>query len=87
MRNVWRMKMEQFTSFTEDERRTLDELVAKKQRTLDAREDILSEGDRPEHLSIMLTGLACRYKILSNGSRRSWPSWCRAISATLRPSC
>jgi CRP-like cAMP-binding protein len=64
------MKMEQFTRFSAEERRRLDELIAAKQQTFGAREDILAEGDHSDHCHVLLTGLACRYKILPDGERQ-----------------
>jgi CRP-like cAMP-binding protein len=68
--NPWTMKMEQFTSFTEEERRKLDELVLARQRPFQPGEDILSEGDHSPDCHVVLSGLASRYKILPNGERQ-----------------
>jgi CRP-like cAMP-binding protein len=38
-------------------------------RKLDTYEDIVSKGDRPETIAIIVDGFACRYKILQNGRR------------------
>lgn len=35
-----------------------------------ARRDIVSEGDTPEHVHVMLEGWAARYKVLPDGSRQ-----------------
>jgi CRP-like cAMP-binding protein len=39
-------------------------------RIIDARHDIISEGERPDHVHIVLDGWAARYKILADGSRQ-----------------
>lgn len=39
-------------------------------RTIPARHDIITQGDRPEHVHLVLDGWAARYKILSDGSRQ-----------------
>lgn len=39
-------------------------------RTTEARHDIISEGERPEHLHLIVDGWATRYKILPDGSRQ-----------------
>jgi CRP-like cAMP-binding protein len=70
VRNPWRMKMEQFTRFTEAERRRLDDIITTKQREHGAREDIIAEGAHSEYCHVLLTGLACRYKILPDGERQ-----------------
>lgn len=70
MRNPWQMKMEQFTRFTESERRRLDEIITMKQRQHDAREDIIADGAHSDYCHVLLKGLACRYKILPDGERQ-----------------
>lgn len=39
-------------------------------RSIKARRDIIREGDRPDHVHVMIEGWACRYKILPDGSRQ-----------------
>lgn len=39
-------------------------------RQIRRRTDITSEGDRPEHVHLMVSGWAARYKILPDGSRQ-----------------
>lgn len=39
-------------------------------RRFHARCDIISEGDRPDHVNLMIEGWACRYKVLNDGSRQ-----------------
>lgn len=39
-------------------------------RTVPARRDLISEGEAPDHIHIMLDGWAARYKVLKNGSRQ-----------------
>jgi len=70
MSNPWAMKMEQFTRFSAEERRRLDELIAAKQRTFGAHEDIIADGAHSDHCHVLLSGLACRYKILPDGERQ-----------------
>jgi CRP-like cAMP-binding protein len=48
---------------------TLAELC-KNVRSTPANQDIISEGDNPQHVHIMLEGWAARYKILRDGSRQ-----------------
>lgn len=50
----------------------VDELVAlcDDVRAIPARRDILSEGERPDHVHVILEGWAARYKTLSDGSRQ-----------------
>jgi hypothetical protein len=84
--NPWAMKMEQFTSFTSAERARLDALIAFKQRELGAQEDIIADGAHSDHCHVLLSGLACRYKILPDASARLWRSWFREICATQKSS-
>ena len=39
-------------------------------RTVAAKHDIISEGDKPDHVHVVLEGWAARYKILADGSRQ-----------------
>lgn len=70
MKNPWTMKMEQFTAFSEEERCRLDDLIMAKQRKHGAREDIIADGTHSDYCHVLLTGLACRYKILPDGERQ-----------------
>ena len=70
MRNPWAMKMEQFTAFTAAERMRLDTVLASKQQAFHAQEDIIADGAHSDYCHVLLTGLACRYKILPDGERQ-----------------
>ena len=70
MRNPWRLKMEQYTRFSKDERETLDRLVAERSVQHAQGEDIVREGDHSPDCHVVLSGLGCRYKILPNGERQ-----------------
>lgn len=50
----------------------VEKLIAlcKDVRTIPERKDILSEGDRPDHVHVIVDGWAARYKSLSDGSRQ-----------------
>ncbi|KQT52476.1 MULTISPECIES: Crp/Fnr family transcriptional regulator [unclassified Aureimonas] len=39
-------------------------------REIPARQDIASEGDRPDFVYVMVSGFACRYKLLADGRRQ-----------------
>ena len=39
-------------------------------RRLGTGEDIIHEGDKPEHVDLILSGWACRYKQLEDGRRQ-----------------
>lgn len=44
--------------------------VLQRFRTIERGHDIASEGDEPQHSTVILSGVACRYKNLSNGRRQ-----------------
>jgi CRP-like cAMP-binding protein len=62
-------KLEQFTSLTENDRRSL-EGAAGEQVDYAPKQDVICQGDRPDHVHLLLEGWACRYKILHNGNRQ-----------------
>jgi CRP-like cAMP-binding protein len=70
MENPWAMKMEQFTRFSDEERRKLDALASHRIKTFELGEDILAEGDHSPDCHVILSGLACRYKVLPGGERQ-----------------
>ncbi|MEG3174365.1 Crp/Fnr family transcriptional regulator [Sphingomonas sp. ZB1N12] len=70
MNNPWVMKMEQFTAFTEEERARLHAIVTSKQREFQAQEDVIADGAHADYCHVLLSGLACRYKILPDGERQ-----------------
>ena len=63
-------RMQQYTRFSDEDRRLLNDLTSHRRRHYAAREDIVREGDHSEDIHIVLSGLACRYKLLENGSRQ-----------------
>lgn len=70
MLNPSTMKMEQFTAFSDMEKRRLDELVCGKREQHAPREDIIADGAHSDLCHVVVSGLACRYKLLPDGSRQ-----------------
>ena len=70
MGNPWIMKMEHFTAFADEDKRVLDQLSAERLRHYAAREDIIREGEHSPDNHLILSGMACRYKLLQDGSRQ-----------------
>ncbi|MDB5710796.1 MAG: Crp/Fnr family transcriptional regulator [Sphingomonas bacterium] len=70
MQNPWTMKMEQFTAFSDMEKRRLDELIRARQDRHAPKEDIIADGAHSGHCHVVLSGLACRYKLLPDGRRQ-----------------
>ena len=68
--NPWTRKMENFTVFSDIQRRRLDDLVSKDREHYASKEDFASEGSRPDYCHVIISGLACRYKMLPNGERQ-----------------
>ncbi|HEX6740666.1 MAG TPA: Crp/Fnr family transcriptional regulator [Sphingomicrobium sp.] len=62
-------KLEAFTKLSKDDRAALDQ-VSRTFRFVDARRDLISEGDRPRFVHLILDGWACRYKTLPDGKRQ-----------------
>lgn len=63
-------KLENFAPLCGDDKRALDALVAREVKRYGAREDVIHDGDRPEHVHVVLDGFACRYKTLEDGRRQ-----------------
>ena len=62
-------KLEAFTKLSADDRGALASVI-KNTRYVDARRDVVAEGDRPRHVHLVLEGWACRYKTLPDGKRQ-----------------
>jgi len=63
-------KLETFTRLSQDDRLSLDRLAGQNLRRMDARQDLIREGDKPQALNLILSGWACRYKTLEDGRRQ-----------------
>ena len=61
-------KLEAFGPLPAADRRHIEAVAAPAQK-LEADVDIITEGDRPRDVTLILSGFACRYKLLSNGER------------------
>lgn len=70
MPNPWTLKMEMFTAFSDEEKQRLDTLISGKALHHAPREDIISDGAHSADCHVVLSGLACRYKILRDGRRQ-----------------
>ena len=63
------LKLEAFTSLSKDDRAALSS-ISRNIRYVDARRDLISEGDKPRFVHLVLDGWACRYKALPDGKRQ-----------------
>jgi CRP-like cAMP-binding protein len=70
VRHALTTKLENFVRLSADERGFLDEITSQRVRQLDAREDIVREGESPAAMMVMLGGWACSYKMLEDGRRQ-----------------
>ena len=62
-------KLEAYTRLSADDRAALARL-SRNFRFVDARRDLVSEGDKPRFVHLVLDGWACRYKQLPDGKRQ-----------------
>lgn len=62
-------KLDAFTRLSADDRTSLIQL-SRNSRFVDARRDLISEGDKPRFVHLVLDGWACRYKQLPDGKRQ-----------------
>lgn len=63
-------KLEHFVRLGADDRAVIEEIVTRRLRTVEAREDLVQEGDRPETIFLIIRGWGCRYKQLGDGRRQ-----------------
>jgi CRP-like cAMP-binding protein len=62
-------KLEAFTKLSADDKAALAQ-VSRNVRYVDPRRDLISEGDKPRHVHLVLDGWAARYKTLPDGKRQ-----------------
>jgi CRP-like cAMP-binding protein len=62
-------KLESIAPLSDEERRAIESLPVRI-HDLDARQDIVRDGDKPSHCALIVSGWACRYKLLSQGKRQ-----------------
>lgn len=68
MPNAFVRKLESFEPLQRDEREWLKDLT-RHARDVDADQDLISEGDNPEDVHLVLEGFAVRYKMTTEGQR------------------
>jgi CRP-like cAMP-binding protein len=62
-------KLEAFTRLSADDKAALAQ-VSRNVRSVEARRDLISEGDKPRFVHLVLDGWGCRYKQLPDGKRQ-----------------
>lgn len=69
MTNLLSRKLQNFVTLDQSDLDLLDRVV-QRARIVPADRDLISEGDKPSDVHLILRGFACRYKILRNGGRQ-----------------
>ena len=64
------LRLEAYTTLSEEERVRVDQMARRSVREVPARRDIIREGEPPRSAFILLEGWACRYKTLPDGRRQ-----------------
>jgi CRP-like cAMP-binding protein len=67
MANPLTMKLEQFTSFDQEERQQIDSLLSYPTKSFARGDTIIRQGDKVRNIHLVLTGLAARSKTLRSG--------------------
>lgn len=62
-------KLRHFAPLSANDEKTLDQLCGDV-RSYKAKEDLVSEGDKPEFVFLLREGWACRYKLMPDGNRQ-----------------
>ncbi len=63
-------KLTHFVKLASDDEAMIRRVSAERVRNFGAREDIVREGDKPQYINLILSGWACRYKVLEDGRRQ-----------------
>lgn len=68
--DVLTRKLKPYVRLSDSERHALGAAFNWRVRRTGSRRDIIREGDRPSHLTVVLEGWACRHKVLKDGRRQ-----------------
>lgn len=71
MFDALRHKLELYTRLSRDEHAALDQALSGRVRKFAPRRNVIHEGDPPVHAYFVMSGWACRYKILEDGRRQT----------------
>ena len=69
MPNALTRRLEEYTTLTDADRAELARLCTQSTRTIQARQDLIREGDAPHFVYIVLEGWAAHYRTLEDGRR------------------
>jgi CRP-like cAMP-binding protein len=62
-------KLEHGARLSQDEKALIEDLILRAE-TVEAHRDLISEGDAPDLVHVIVAGFACRYKTLPDGGRQ-----------------
>ncbi len=68
MENILARKLELFGPLPVNDKRLLDDVISNPKQ-VESHRDIIREGDAPDDVHLVLSGFACRYKVLPEGNR------------------
>jgi CRP-like cAMP-binding protein len=68
--NALTRRLEEYTPLTDADRAELARLCAQSIHTIQAKRDLIREGDAPRSIYIILEGWACHYRTLEDGRRQ-----------------
>lgn len=70
MLNALTRRLEEYTPLTDADRAELESLCSQSPHTVSAKRDLISEGDAPRSIYVILDGWAAHYRTLENGRRQ-----------------
>ena len=70
MPNALTRRLEEYTPLTEADRAELARLSSQAVQTIQAKHDLIREGDAPRSVYVILEGWACHYRLLKDGRRQ-----------------
>jgi CRP-like cAMP-binding protein len=68
--NALTRRLEEYIPLTDADRDELARLCAQSTHTIQAKRDLISEGDAPRAIYVILDGWACHYRNIENGRRQ-----------------
>jgi CRP-like cAMP-binding protein len=68
--NALTLRLEEYTPLTDADRNALASFCSQSIHTVQAKRDLLREGDAPRSVFVILDGWACHYRNLENGRRQ-----------------
>jgi len=63
-------KLNAFTGMTAGSEDAINDLASRRIASLDRGQDIISEGEEPRTVNLLVSGWACRYKMMEDGRRQ-----------------